>query len=215
MNGARQTFLDTIPVARSVIASPEVAARWAEASALPELSVRGLAGHLARAVFTVETYLNAPIPPGSGSPSAVDYYLQAVEPAGWSDLSSAFNVAIRRRAEDQAAGGREHLLAELDESSARLHDRLRAEPEERRVAVFGDQGMRLDDYLVTRIVELTIHTDDLAVSVGLAPPDLPAAAEQATIAVLLDVACRRHGNLAVLRALARRERDTVDALRVL
>jgi hypothetical protein len=70
MNEVRQTFLDTIPVAHAVITSPEVAGRWDAASALPELSVRGLAGHLARGVFTVETYLNAPIPTGGGSPSA-------------------------------------------------------------------------------------------------------------------------------------------------
>jgi hypothetical protein len=66
---------------------------------------------------------------------------------------------------------------------------------------------------VTRMVELVAHTDDLAVSVGLEPP--PPDPDAATLVVhcLVDVARRRHGDLAVVRALTRRERDVVDALR--
>jgi hypothetical protein len=48
--------------AREVIATPEVAAAWGEPSALRKLTVRGLAGHLARAVVTVSDYLAAPPP---------------------------------------------------------------------------------------------------------------------------------------------------------
>jgi len=44
------------------------------------------------------------------------------------------------------------------------------------LTVAGDSVMRLDDYLATRIVELTVHVDDLAVSVSLDSPVLPPAA---------------------------------------
>jgi uncharacterized protein (TIGR03083 family) len=215
MNQIRQTFLDTIPVARSIIASPEAAARWDQPSALREFSVRALAGHLARTVFTVETYLNAPTPTSTDPGSAVEYYLRMVARSDWTDPLSPSNTAIRQRGEDQAAVGHAGLLAELDKSSAHLRDRLRNEPENRLVEVFAGLIIRLDEYLVTRVMELTIHTDDLAVSLGLEPPDLPPAALQATIDLLVEMARKRHGDLAILRALARRERDRVDALRVL
>jgi hypothetical protein len=78
-----------------------------------------------------------------------------------------------------------------------------------------DRVLTLDDYLVTRLIELLVHTDDLAVSVGLPSPDFPLAASRPAIAALVDVAILRHGDDAVLRALSRRERDAVDALRVL
>jgi hypothetical protein len=75
--------------------------------------------------------------------------------------------------------------------------------------------MTLDEYLRTRVVELVVHADDLATSLGveLAPPR-PATCSVA-IDVLVGVARIRHGDLAVLRALTRRERDQAQALRVL
>jgi hypothetical protein len=93
--------------------------------------------------------------------------------------------------------------------------RLAGEPEDRRIRVFKDLVLLLDDYLVTRIIELTVHTDDLAVSVGLPTPEFPASATALAIEALVDVAIPRNGDLAVLRALTRRERDEVEALRVL
>jgi hypothetical protein len=33
--------------------------------------------------------------------------------------------------------------------------------------------LRFDDFLLTFLVELVVHTDDLAVSVGIPTPDLP------------------------------------------
>ena len=60
-----------------------------------------------------------------------------------------------------------------------------------------------------------VHGDDLAVSLGVDPPLLPPAATGLVIATLVEVARIRHGDIAVVRALARRERDAVDALRVI
>jgi hypothetical protein len=49
--------------------------------------------------------------------------------------------------------------------------------------------------------------DDLAASTGVPTPDLPPHAVKLVAACLTDVARRRHGDLAVLRTLARRERS--------
>ncbi|MFP5331913.1 MAG: hypothetical protein ACLGHX_06115 [Acidimicrobiia bacterium] len=80
---------------------------------------------------------------------------------------------------------------------------------------WGGRLISLDDYLVTRLVELIVHSDDLAVSVGAIPPAFSREATGAVIDCLVGVARVRHGDEAVITALSRRERDTVNALRVL
>jgi hypothetical protein len=65
------------------------------------------------------------------------------------------------------------------------------------------------------VVELVVHVDDLATSLGAEPAPLQPGTSRVAIDALVDVARLRYGDLAVLRALARRERDQVEALRVL
>ncbi|MDX6311045.1 MAG: hypothetical protein QOF44_509 [Streptomyces sp.] len=59
---------------------------------------------------------------------------------------------------------------------------------------------------MTRMMELAVHMDDLAVSVRIAAPDLPAAAFDPVLVLLARLAARRHGQAALVRALARVER---------
>jgi hypothetical protein len=59
-----------------------------------------------------------------------------------------------------------------------------------------------------------VHTEDLALSVGIEPPPPPDDALDIAIRHLVNVARARHGSVAVLRALTRRERDDVDAMRI-
>jgi hypothetical protein len=59
-----------------------------------------------------------------------------------------------------------------------------------------------------------VHIDDLAVSVEVDTPQLPTAALDHAIDALVSTARHRHGDLSVLRALSRRERDELNALRV-
>jgi hypothetical protein len=80
-------------------------------------------------------------------------------------------------------------------------------PSERRV--FLPQGpwcLTLDDYLTTRLLEIVIHTDDLAVSVGAQPPALPEEATGTVLTLLTRIAASRLGPETVLRAFARKER---------
>ena len=67
-------------------------------------------------------------------------------------------------------------------------------------------ALTLDDFLTTRTMELAVHLDDLAVSVGHPAPDLPDAAFEPVLTLLARLAARRHGQAAMLRALARSER---------
>jgi Mycothiol maleylpyruvate isomerase N-terminal domain len=213
--GVRAAFLETAAVAGSVLARPEVARRWQDPSALRLLSVRGLAGHLLRGVGTVETYLDQPEPAGAAPISAAAYYARVSAAATDEDLAAAAHVSVRRRGEEQAAAGPESVATEAAALLERLRGRLAAEPAGRLVSTFQGTVLRLDDYLVTRLVELVLHVDDLCASAGVPTPGLPAAATSAAIATLVGTARLRHGDAAVLRALARRERDAAQALRVL
>ena len=73
----------------------------------------------------------------------------------------------------------------------------------------------MDALLETRLTEFIVHCDDLSLSVGRPMPEFPREAYDISIATLIDIARRFRGDLAVVRAMTRRERDDVDALRVL
>ena len=62
--------------------------------------------------------------------------------------------------------------------------------------------------------ELVVHADDLAVSVGATAPAVSEAAAVAAIDALVTTARAAHGDIAVLRALARRERSSDDVFPV-
>ncbi|MDQ4125734.1 MAG: maleylpyruvate isomerase N-terminal domain-containing protein [Actinomycetota bacterium] len=211
MTDVRSAFLDAGSVAADLLARPEVEAAWDAPSALPEFTVRGLAGHLLRATGSVTAYLDRDEPDGEPV-SAAEYYVQAVEEP---DIHSDVHRAIRQRGEDEAAGGFAAVRDRSYELLGVLRERLEAEPPGRKVRAYKDLVLSIDDYLVTRLIELTVHVDDLAVSIEIPPPDLPPEAMRLAIEALVEAAQLKHGDLAVLRALTRRERDQVGALRVL
>jgi hypothetical protein len=210
MHETRLTFLAAAAEARSILVLPEVEDRWNQESALPRMTVGALAAHLARAVLTVQTYLAAPVHGDVEPISGAAYYagMQAT-----ADVDSEANVAIRTRASQAASDGVRAVVESFDSCVTALRHALTDEPDGRLVEVYGELVLPLDEYLLTRIVELTIHTDDLCASVNRPTPAL--SGMRVTIALLVDAAELRHGEVAVLHALARRERDSVDALRVL
>jgi hypothetical protein len=205
----RSIFLACARNAHALIARDEVARAWLRPSALEGFAVSGLAGHLARGATGVLAYLAEPEPAGPPIEAAA-YFGDSDTTAPPSD---AEQTAIRERGEKEAGRGHAALVAGLERALPQIEATLRTEPPDRLAAVYRGAVMRLDDYLVTRVVELTVHTDDLAASVGV-EPRLVAEGVALAIEHLVAVALRRHGGPAVLRALARRERDRDQALRV-
>lgn len=206
----RQTYLATAAVAVELLGDAEVAARWDGASVLADLSLGGLASHLGRAVLQVDVYLDAPVPEGRPIGAAV-YYARL---AGTRDLGSPLNVGVRERSAQLAARGHGAVLAEVAASLEHLRGRLPAEPAERRLEALG-HVLTLDDYLRTRVVELVVHIDDLAASLGRPTPELPEPATESALQTLVGVAGLVHGPLPVLRAMARRERQGPEVLQIL
>ncbi len=209
MHETRLTFLAAAAEARAVLVMAEVEDRWQEELALPGMTVGALAAHLARAITTVQTYLGTHVH-GDVEPLSAAGYFAAMDTT---DPGSELNVAIRARAAQGASQGARAVIEAVDSCVTHLRHQLAVEPDDRLVEVLGGLVLPLDEYLLTRVLELTVHTDDLCLSIGRHTPPLSGMA--ATIALLVDVAQLRHGELAVLHALARRERDAVDALRVI
>jgi uncharacterized protein (TIGR03083 family) len=198
----RDAFLDAADVAASLLQAPELAARWREPSALEGFSVAGLAFHLASQVLNAPAILAEPS--ASEALALLDYYTLSTWVA--SGPGSAANAAIRDRGEEAAADlTPAALVARVEEAVKVLRAAVSEAPADQ-VVVIRERGLAVDDYLYTRTLELTVHTDDLAVSIGVETPQLPPAAAEATIALLARIAVWRHGSVAVLRALSRSER---------
>ena len=227
-----ELFLRVAEHVEDVLAGAEVARRWNEPSALRGYSVGGLAGHLARAVLTVERYLDAPPPEDgiartrtAGAQAGDDRppddrvtdapgYLVAVL-AGHDPVDSAFHQSVRNRGDEEASGGPAALVERLRAARSGLAERLAAVDPRQRIAVLGETVMSVEDYLDTRLVELVVHLDDLVVSVGgdTAPQLAPEAYERVAC-VLASVAARRVSGLALVRSLSRAERHP-EAVRAL
>ncbi len=164
-------------------------------------SIGSLVGHLARgSVWVVEDYLDRSVPdPGEvGVQSAAAYFTTVGD-----TLTEADHAAIRTRGADVAASGHPRVVEQLSGAIDRLAARLPGEPSDRAIAVFGGTVMRLDDYLVTRIVEQVVHLDDLARSLGIGTWVNPPGAEELVVACGADIGRARRGDRAMVRALFR------------
>lgn len=209
---AREAYGAGAGVAVDLVTGRHVAAAWDEPSVLAGMSVGELAAHLARSVLQVEWYLDGPVAREAVPITAEAYYADLT---GTSDPTSALNTGVRQRSTETAAQGATALAVEVVAAWGRLRGRLAHEPADR-VMTVRHQGhtLLLDEYLRTRCVELAVHTEDLALSLG-SDVRAPAVTLSAAVDVLVGAARRRHGDAEVLHALARRERDGQDALRVL
>lgn len=204
MTGVRQLYLDLADRAAQLLAADEVAAHWEEPSALAEFSVRGLAGHLAGQIFFLPAMLAEPVPV-EPIISIGEYYARV----SWvgSDVDTSFNQAIRSGGEKEAADGPATLAERAAACVAELRATLPDTPHRPvRRPTWGPWSITFDDFVTSRMLELVIHSDDLAYSVGLPTPKFPSQAVETVVDLLSRIALRRHGATAVLRALSRSER---------
>ena len=177
---------------------------WAAPSALTGFSVGGVAAHLAAQVLFVPRALDQPAPEGE----AVGLYGHYGR-VGWlnADIDNDVNTSIRASGETSAVAGADQLRDQVVAAASALEQRLEVEPPGRTVSPpAGPWALTLDDFLITRMMEIAVHSDDLAYSVGRPAPPLPSEVMDPVFELLTGLAVRRHGATAVLRALSRAER---------
>ena len=204
MTSVRSAFDEAAEFAVDLLGDPAVADHWAEPSALAEMSVGALAAHLARQISNVQLVLAEPMGP-EPPVSLLEHYARVT----WigAGLEAAPNVDIRRADEDRAAVGPAAVAATAASAARELREQLATEPADRVVLLpWGPWSLTLDDMLITRIMEIAVHGDDLAYTVGSLDLQLPEAVADIATGLLVRLAVRSHGQAAVLRALARQER---------
>jgi hypothetical protein len=213
VDAVAEDFLLAAESAFDLVGRVEVVQHWDDPSALAGMSVGDLAAHLGSQVLSVHAVVTA----GHGASEEVPVpLLEHYARVPWvrSGNEDESNVRIRQAAAQSAAGGHDPLSSSLQLAIRDLRTAFRAANLPPRVRMPGwEWALSFDDFLVTRVMEIVVHSDDLAVSVGIEPPTLPQAVLGPVLALLVGVSLQRHGQAAVVRALSRRERapETISA----
>jgi hypothetical protein len=202
-----EDFLASADAAVGLLESDEVAARWGAPSACEGFTVGGMAAHLGWQVQSARWAVDSPRPAaGAQVTSLAEHYARAA----WLgvEVQAPVNVGIRDAGEERARSGAVEQARLTREAREALAAAFASVSPDQVVAVPWIEGraMTLEDLLATRVLELLIHTDDLAVSVGSDTPLSSDSAYARVIAILSGVSVRRFGPVAVLRALSRAER---------
>jgi hypothetical protein len=190
-------------VALDLIRRAEVRGQWLMPSVLPTLSVGALACHLGSQVVRAAELL--PVATDVAPLECVDVHYHR---AAWVMSTSPDDPSNDRSTDDAEAAFGPAVLADRSAEALEAVRRLLAAGTARDVVLIPWQGwaLRRDDFLLTRMLEIVVHTDDLALSVAVRTPDFPAEVFAPVRDLLVRLAVRRHGQSAVISALTRSER---------
>jgi hypothetical protein len=175
------------------------------------MSVGALAGHLFLVLRRVSKHLDEPLAdardagaaPAAQVCPATDMW-RWVRVAKPEDLDRPLHTKVREDGAHVAGWGWEAVRRAYSDRLADLAPRLSSAPPST-VSLEGGP-MAFPAYLSTRIVEMLVHADDLAVSVGIEPPPPPADAVETALGLLVDAARHVYGDVELIRTLTRHER---------
>lgn len=199
-------FVASASSAAELVSRPELRDRWDLESSCAGMTNGGLANHLADQ--TTNTLRLLALEPSELTPiPVVEHYRRA----SWvrSGLGDEPNTSIRDGSNEQALDGFDALTArvttDLEALPVALADAAGRSPD---AVLMPWQGWALTthDFLVTRLMEIAVHADDLAAGLGLATPQFPDDVVREVLALLGAVAVDRHGQTALVRALSRPQR---------
>lgn len=193
-------------VALDLIQRDEVRDQWLMPSALPKMSVGALACHLGRQVVRAAELL--PTTTDLPSLESVDAHYHR---AAWVMSTSPDDPSNDRSSDNADAALGAAALAGRAAEALETARRLLAAGTARDVVSIPWQGwsLRRDDFLLTRMLEIVVHADDLALSVGVCTPEFPAEVFAPVRDLVVRLAVKRHGQSAVISALTRSERTQV------
>lgn len=208
MTNPKNDFLAMSRLAVELLRDPAVSAEWDTPSALAKFSVGGLAGHLAYQILALPGILTAP-PASEPTVPLVEHYRRI--PWVGADLDAEINLRIRTGGDSVAADGPASLIKDVETAIDELTTTLPPAADHAvRIPFWGPWSLTLNDLLITRMMEIAVHSDDLAVSVGVNTPDFPESAFTLVLDLLSQLSVIRHGQVNVLRALSRAERAPAD-----
>jgi len=210
----RDVFFGATSSLADLIACSTVGDHWGEWSCLEGFTVGGIAGHIVRSVQALVDLLERPIPEGARIVTPAQFF-GVDKPKGpvLDDPIAKFIVADGENRADFGQGAVVGTFLELVDQAERVLGDLTATTIIPTIRI-PDGVTFLGIYLTTRIVELVVHGDDLASSVGI-DWQPPFAAGALAIGMLVQIASEQNGTVEVLRVLARSERAASDVFPVL
>lgn len=200
----RSAVLAAVDQVTDLVGSAEVADAWQQESVLPGLTVGGLARHLVSQAECAVEFLITPGPPDAPLLTLVGHY----DRVDWwhAPVDAVENTSIRDEFNQMGSAGHADSVEVLARSRQQLGSAIEAAGPATYVP-WQDCAVPTDDFLVVRLMEIVVHADDLACSVGVATPAFDAEVLEPVLALLAALAARRRGQDAVLRALSRHERS--------
>jgi uncharacterized protein (TIGR03083 family) len=167
-------------------------------------TVRELFAHLVRSVTVIGEYLDADLPRhGPGLGDAAGYYRVALDTPGVHD-------GIARRASDGAVAAGADPVPRARAVVAATLDRVAVTPDDR-VIVHSAGWLPFDQYLVTRVVEVVLHTWDVQLACGQ-PLAAPVSALDVVVPLLLRLTDRVDPRALALALTGRSSTLTCDVL---
>lgn len=199
---SRSLVVEAMNEVTKLMAAPTTADQWDQPSALDGMTVGALCAHVVRAAGATIAYLDRTPPdqrPDTELLTPVTYFHAA--------LDSPIHGQIKTVSATESGIGHQAMVDKSRELTADLGARLAAEPDDRLVAALGDRFLTLEDFCRTRLIEVLMHMDDLAVSTGQDRPATDPLGPAIVIEILIGIARHRNGDWNVLYALARQERS--------
>lgn len=199
----RALVVQAVQAAADLMSRTSVRDQWDEPSALDGMTVGALSAHLVRAAGATLAYLDRTDPsaqPEGQLLTPVTYFHVAID--------SPIHEQIKDVSANESGIGHEATVAKVRQLAADMQARLDIEPADRLVGALGGRMLTLDDFCRTRLIEVLLHLDDLAVSVGEARPETDPEGPGIVIEIIANIARNNHGDWPVLYALARSERAT-------
>jgi hypothetical protein len=199
-------FMVASSISLDVLRCPAVADCWDQPSVLPKMSVGALACHLGRQVVRAVEQL-----PALTELPELDSVDAHYHRSAWVRSTSPDDPVNDRSSVDAEAAQGAAVLVTRTASALDSVRRLLASGAARDVVPVPWQGWSLSrpDFLLTRLLETVVHTDDLALSVGAPTPEFPEEVFLPVRDLLVRLAVDRHGQSAVIGTLARAERTRV------
>jgi hypothetical protein len=199
----RDLVVHATDLVAELVARPEVNAVWTVESSCAGMSVGGLTRHLVSQPVNVVRLLTTEVPEGVETIDVLEHYARAA----WTreDLGGDTNTSIRATSDEQAADGTDAAQELVSHAREQLRTALAGAPP---TVYIPWQGWALDtdDFLVTRLMEMVVHADDLAASVAVPVPEFGPGVLDPVFRLLTALSVRRHGQDALVRALTRPQR---------
>ncbi len=191
------TLKQSLNVFARLVREPQVRHAWTNSSTLPGYTVGGIAGHVLSLMLGLQQRLDSRPADVEVVPYDQWYGPALATKAQYDDL-----IEVGERL---AARGPDRIANDLEVVGDQLAQTLKHTTSQVTIPLnsLPGKGVNLTDFLRTRFVEITVHGDDIAVSVDLDTPDFPATAWTIAASVISEQPPTNADDAAVVLAATR------------